>query len=229
MLCHCTLVCDENEEKVESVTCHNCHAITGGCEHIVSFLVWLFKKSEEPATTSVKCYWTKPPLPKVGSDIKFIKAKDFKNEELPVPREDPDFLNTLINECTKRNIHNSQIMTYYMDITTEMKVSIHYLICKYRSVNNHLTVDDFITFCKNNISEEQCVLIEKETRNQIATSLWYELLYGRIMASLVHKASTSKTTYFCGVLLETILGAYQFKEQIDIQRGNRLYLFECVD
>lgn len=216
---HCTLVCNENEEKVESVVCHDCAANQGGCKHTVAFLIWLFKKSEEPATTSVKCYWMKPALSKVGSNIKFIKAKDFKNEgKLPEIAEDKNFFNNFVNECKKRNAYNTQIMTYFMDINIEMKVSLHYLICKYKSRNDQFSMNDFIKFCKHNITEKQCILIEKATKNQTATPLWFELRYGRITASIAHEASKCKTPD--GVLIEKILGAYQFKEPIAIQRGN---------
>lgn len=216
---HCTLVCDENEGKVESVLCHDCAANQGGCKHTVAFLIWLFKRSEEPATTSVKCYWTKPALSKVGSHIKFIKAKDFKNEsssDLNITK-DTTFFNKFVTECKKRKANNVQIMTYFMDTNIEMKVSLHYLLCKYKSGKDDFSMNDFIEFCKSNITEEQCILIEKATKDQSATSLWFELRYGRITASVAHEASKCNTPD--GVLVEKILRAYQFKEPFAIQRG----------
>ncbi|VEN58298.1 unnamed protein product [Callosobruchus maculatus] len=215
---HCTLVCDENDETIESVLCHDCAAKQGGCKHSVAFLIWLFKKSEEPASTSVKCYWMKPALFKVGSSIKFIKAKDFKNESSSNSniKEDPSFLNKY-NECKRRQNNKTQLMTYFTDVRIEMKGSLHYLLCKYNSSKNILSVKGFIEFCKHNISEQQCVLIEKATKDQSDSPLWFELRYRRITASIAHEASKCKT--FDGVLMEKILGSYQFREPIAIKRG----------
>ncbi|XP_072387374.1 uncharacterized protein [Diabrotica undecimpunctata] len=219
---HCTLVCDESEEKVESVVCHDCAANQGGCKHTVAFLMWLFKISEAPATTSVKCYWMKPALSNVGSNVKFIKAKDFNKDCATISEitEDNEFCNTFISECKKRNANNIQIMTYFKDVNLEMKASLHYLICKYKSSKVQFSLNDFITFCKQNITEKQCNLIEKATSNQSDSPLWFELRYGRITASIAHEASKCKTSD--GVLVEKILGAYQFKEPIAMQRGKRL-------
>ncbi|XP_070168267.1 uncharacterized protein [Polyergus mexicanus] len=53
------LIVDEEEEKVFSVECHDCAASLGGCIHSVAFLMWIHRRTENPAPTEVACYWKK--------------------------------------------------------------------------------------------------------------------------------------------------------------------------
>ncbi|CAG5056720.1 unnamed protein product [Parnassius apollo] len=50
----CTFTCDEKEETVLNVDCHDCAAQKGGCKHSVAFLMWLHRRSEEPSPTEKK-------------------------------------------------------------------------------------------------------------------------------------------------------------------------------
>ncbi|KAL4704504.1 hypothetical protein ACJJTC_007623 [Scirpophaga incertulas] len=50
----CTFTCDEKEETVLNVECHDCAAQKGGCKHSVAFLTWLHRRSEEPSPTEKK-------------------------------------------------------------------------------------------------------------------------------------------------------------------------------
>ena len=58
----CTLKCNEKDGEVLCVECEDCAASKGGCKHAIAFLMWLHRRSEEPATTAVKCYWKKSTL-----------------------------------------------------------------------------------------------------------------------------------------------------------------------
>ncbi|KAF5286298.1 hypothetical protein FQA39_LY04196 [Lamprigera yunnana] len=46
------------------------------CKDIVAFISWLHRRSEEPPTTELKCYWQKSTLSKIGTELKFVKARD---------------------------------------------------------------------------------------------------------------------------------------------------------
>ncbi|XP_030027860.2 uncharacterized protein LOC115445647 [Manduca sexta] len=70
-----TMVVDEEEGKIVSVQCHDCAASQGGCKHAVAFLMWVYRRSEEPSSTSVDCYWKKPTLAHVGTTLKFMTSK----------------------------------------------------------------------------------------------------------------------------------------------------------
>lgn len=73
-------VCVEiNERECEIVNgqCLDCAASQGGCKHLIVFVMWLHRRSEEPSPTDIKCYWEKSLLSRVGSSIKYKEAKDF--------------------------------------------------------------------------------------------------------------------------------------------------------
>ncbi|XP_072943451.1 uncharacterized protein [Epargyreus clarus] len=69
-------ICDETEETIISVQCEDCAAHLGGCKHAIAFLAWLHRRSEDPPSTSTECYWKKSKLASIGTQLKFIKAKD---------------------------------------------------------------------------------------------------------------------------------------------------------
>ncbi|CAH2000880.1 unnamed protein product [Acanthoscelides obtectus] len=60
-----TMVINENESEIISCQCHDCAASAGGCKHVVAFLMWVHRRSEEPPSTLVECYWKKPTLSRV--------------------------------------------------------------------------------------------------------------------------------------------------------------------
>ncbi|KAI4468042.1 hypothetical protein MML48_2g00016748 [Holotrichia oblita] len=48
---------EEKAKKIQSINCLDCVASAGGCKHCIAFLMWLHRRSEEPAPTTVTCYW----------------------------------------------------------------------------------------------------------------------------------------------------------------------------
>ncbi|KAL4708297.1 hypothetical protein ACJJTC_007703 [Scirpophaga incertulas] len=77
----CTFVCNEISNKIESVECEGCAASRGGCKHTMALVMWLHRRSEQPACTEIACYWIKPKLSQIGSQLKFIKAKDMGSKK----------------------------------------------------------------------------------------------------------------------------------------------------
>ncbi|KAK2579099.1 hypothetical protein KPH14_008498 [Odynerus spinipes] len=51
-----TLILDEIEEKILDINCHDCAAATGGCKYAVALLMWVHRRSEDPAPTDIACY-----------------------------------------------------------------------------------------------------------------------------------------------------------------------------
>ncbi|KAG5890901.1 hypothetical protein JTB14_029469 [Gonioctena quinquepunctata] len=70
------LKCNEVEGVVESVKCEDCPASQGGSKHAVASLTCIHRRSKEPFTTDVECYWKKSVLSSVGRSLKFIEATD---------------------------------------------------------------------------------------------------------------------------------------------------------
>ncbi|CAM1317993.1 Uncharacterised protein g6861 [Pycnogonum litorale] len=79
---------DEESQKIVSVDCESCVASLGGCKHGVALILWLHRRSEEPAPTQVACYWKTSKLSKVGSTIKFIKLAGIKSKGQQPPQND---------------------------------------------------------------------------------------------------------------------------------------------
>ncbi|KAK9736905.1 hypothetical protein QE152_g11184 [Popillia japonica] len=77
-----TMVVNEDEGEIVSCLCHDCAAAAGGCKHAVAFLMWTHRRSEEPACTSVECYWRKSTLSKVGTTLKYITVKQLCKKEV---------------------------------------------------------------------------------------------------------------------------------------------------
>ncbi|KAF9793768.1 hypothetical protein SFRURICE_008884 [Spodoptera frugiperda] len=121
-----TLVCDEAEETVLSVQCtmleqkffeslllntnlHKEYYFTGGCKHAIAFLAWVHRRSEEPPSTSIECYWKKSKLSSVGTSLKFIKAKDMC--DIPKKQPQPELRNakTVTSNRGLMNLNRMQL------------------------------------------------------------------------------------------------------------------------
>ncbi|KAL0861793.1 hypothetical protein ABMA27_009267 [Loxostege sticticalis] len=63
-----TVTLDEHLDEIKDASCEGCVASAGGCKHTMLLMFWLDKKSKEPASTSVQCYWKKPSLAGVRAD-----------------------------------------------------------------------------------------------------------------------------------------------------------------
>lgn len=85
------MVVNESQDEIISCQCHDCAASAGGCKHAVAFLMWAHRRSEEPPSTSVECYWKKPTLSKVGT-INILAC----------------------NRCVRKKYHNNQAHQHFL-------------------------------------------------------------------------------------------------------------------
>ena len=67
---------NEKNEKSLSATCDGCAASLGGCNHAIALLAWIHRRLEERPSTSVACYWKKPKLYGVCTNIKYKTIGD---------------------------------------------------------------------------------------------------------------------------------------------------------
>lgn len=179
--------------------CHECIASQGGCKHSIAFLMWLHRRSEEPSCTSVECYWRKSKLSRVGTSLKYITAKTLSKGEPSLPSYESVF-HKFLEIGKKRNLDNCEMMKYqpgYSRNNTE-NISMHQLVLKY----NEKSCDAFLR--KVILTDAIVSRIEKETRQQYKSSLWFELRYGRITASKAYEVSRCKTND--GTLVSLIMG-----------------------
>ncbi|CAH0717717.1 unnamed protein product, partial [Brenthis ino] len=104
-----TMIVDEKGGKIVSVECHDCAASTGGCKHSVAFLMWVHRRSEEPSSTDIQCYWKKSKLSQVGTNIKCITTKDLstvKTQQATQTTLRDDLLSKFLQEATHRGVTN---------------------------------------------------------------------------------------------------------------------------
>lgn len=218
---HCSLICDENEKKNLNVTCDDCAASKGRCKHALALLMWLYRRSEEPSTASVKCYWKTSKLSGVGTTLKMIKAKDVgpASKKIQVQPNKNDFFDKVVPKLRELQIQCS-LSQYVCEKKEVEKVPLHYLINNFKKMNMDFDVESSLKFCKNEMTKSRCLQIKEATMAQSNSNLWFEMRYGRITASKMHEVAQCKAKD--GSLPEEVFGTVTFKETAAIKRGKAL-------
>lgn len=182
--------------------------------------MWVHRRSEEPAPTSVQCYWKKSKLAGVGTTLKFTLASQFANKKQPPTpaASNETFLAEFISMGQKVKAE-SQILKHFAPVDPVKTLAMDQLISKFRVVGGE-DFDDFLLFCSNEMSADKCKAADKATSNQSSDSLWFGLRYGRITASRAYEASKCSTLN--GSLVESILGAKKVKSTEAMLRGQTL-------
>jgi len=197
--------------------------ILGGCKHAIAFLMWIHRRSEEPAPTSVTCYWKRSTLSSIGTSKKFITAKELSNSKQSASQFDnTNFLEKLVGIAKERKLDNQITRHFILNYDDSIKsLSLHYLLLKYckNSDQDNRNADSFLLFAKQHISSNLCIQAAKATKEQSSCPLWYER-YGRITASTIYEAANCKTSNDSYV--ERIIGAVKLIETEAMRRGRNL-------
>lgn len=192
----------------------------GGCKHAVAFLTWLHRRSEDPPTTSITCYWKKSALSAVGTSLKFIKAKELGKIKIDdVSYQNSNFLNQVIDHSLELGRVNAVLTKYYKTFSTTEELSLHILFLKFSKIGDG-NAEEFIDFCKENMTKEGCIQASQDTLEQNKSALWHELRYARITASKAYEVKHCKKAE--GILGEIILGARKIKSTSAMERGIKL-------
>ncbi|CAH0577783.1 unnamed protein product [Chrysodeixis includens] len=217
-----TLIVNENDSEIISCQCHDCAASAGGCKHAVAFIMWVHRRSEEPACTSIQCYWKKSTLAKVGVSMKFITVQQLSKKELPQQPCTSAVYEEFIMEAKKRKINNCELLKYQHDFkhSNVKQFSLH---CLFLDLSPDMRADvvKIINLMKEIYTESVIKDIEESTKEQNKNSLWYEMRYGRITASKAHEASVCHKPD--GSLVATIMGA-TLPDTAAMKRGRNLEL-----
>ncbi|KAJ8668959.1 hypothetical protein QAD02_000218 [Eretmocerus hayati] len=218
------VVIDEKVEKIVNVSCDGCATGQGGCKHAFAFLMWLNRRSEEPACTEVKCYWKKSILSGAGTKIPFILAADMVKKKKPVDDNLPDnstFLQDVISQLGKNQCDT--VLSRYTICLIDRKVhnlSIHQMLTLYISQDNHPSADGFIEFGKKIMDTILCQELEEQTRNQSEDLLWEAVRYARVTASKLDEVAHCKTPE--GSLCKQIIGVSKVHDTKYMKRGRIL-------
>lgn len=214
-----TVTLDEHLDEIKDASCDGCVASAGGCKHTMLLMFWLDKKSKEPASTSVQCYWKKPSLAGVRADP--VECEDvFPNaKKIKLDPKDPSILAKFLEECKKHNVSNSLATSFTM---RKKSYNLFDMSIEYFQQESDEDVDKYIISLNRQITEDVIHTLNKKTQSQVDTKLWHSLRQGRITASKVYEAAKCKTE---GTLVQQILGGYKVPETEFIRRGKKLEKF----
>ncbi|KAH9632803.1 hypothetical protein HF086_012628 [Spodoptera exigua] len=215
-----TLIVNENDGEIISCECHDCAASAGGCKHAVAFLMWVHRRSEEPACTSVECYWKKPALSRVGTTLKFITIEQMTKTLVPHRPSTSALCEDFILEAKKEKINKCELLKYQNDFVHSdiTRYSLHsFMVNLPQETKNDVGL--LLSVMKSAFTSDIIKNIEEATRQQNKTNFWYELRYGRITASKAHEVSVCHTTD--GALVATIMGA-KIPDTVAMKRGRIL-------
>ncbi|KAI4468019.1 hypothetical protein MML48_2g00001854 [Holotrichia oblita] len=145
-----TVVCDEANELIFFAQGEDCAAHLGGCKHAVAFLAWLHRMSEDPPSTSIKCYWKKSKLATIGTSLKFIKAKEMGGPPKSAQERNSNFLEKVIDYSMKIGHIDSQLTKYYKEFSPSERLSINYLIITMTNAKLASPLE-FVKYCSTNM------------------------------------------------------------------------------
>lgn len=216
-------IINEETEMVEEVRCLDCAAAAGGCKHAMAFLMWLHRRSEEPAPTTIVCYWKKSVLSQVGSTVKLIKSENIGKalKKTPISSVNTDgFLNEVVEMTAAQKNYVCPLLLHNSPVSDSKKLSVHHLLEHFIKSGLNQTADDFIDFCKTTVTQGEIENASKLSHTQSEDSFWFELRYGRLTASKVYEAAACKTAN--GTLVAQIMGVSKKFDTPAMKRGRNL-------
>lgn len=108
------------------------------------------------------------------------------------------------------------IFDFYKDKPHSV-ASLHYTFLNYKESGAPIEAEAYINYMKSCLTTSVCKQIENATRDQAALSLWFEMRFARITASVAYDAIRCKT--FEGSLVEKIMGARAPFQSEAVSRG----------
>ncbi|XP_041970172.1 uncharacterized protein LOC121726754 [Aricia agestis] len=109
-----TVIVDEQYEEIESAQCPDCESSAGICKHIIVFVMWLHRRSEEPSGSDIKCYWKKSLPWQLGIKLKYVTTSELSKTpkaSFTLPSDDR-FFKEFVKEARKRKITNCGLLKY---------------------------------------------------------------------------------------------------------------------
>ncbi|XP_063990661.1 uncharacterized protein LOC135169524 [Diachasmimorpha longicaudata] len=175
------------------------------------------------------CYWKKSRLSSVGSKIKCRTIGEIVKEakgihpdkHIPAPapstRSNSDkFLQRLIERGIQEDKQN-HLVEFFKPRASWEKISLHHLALSYSG--NRLDIDEFLNYCPNSYTYEDCAAVANCTKDQSESPIWYEMRYGRITALILYETCRCRTTE--GALFRKIMGGKMIETDA-MARGREL-------
>lgn len=190
---HVTVKINEISGNINFAECLDCAASLGCCKHAIAFLFWIHRRSEQKSPTEVECYWKKSTLSRVGTTIKCVKATDFAEQSR---RRESSNIDTsgFLKEVIRLGSANGSKGELFKHFTTQnhLQLDMYSLLNTYEDLCK-CCVDDFLLFCKSQMTQGGCDDVLKNTMQQCQSPLWHKFRFARITASVFHESSRCKT------------------------------------
>lgn len=167
----------------------------------------------------------------IGSNVKFVTINEYaKTKKLTNSLTeknnisdnleicDGDLPESMINYNYKKEPESHFIQ--FFKINTVRQLSMLFCYCSVIYEDDKFQVQNFLNFCRNFMSLENCKLCYEKTMDQSNAHLWFELRFGRITASIIYEAS--RCTVADGTLFKKILGLFSVIESKALERGKNL-------
>lgn len=199
----------------------NTYVSLGGCKHVVAFIMWVHRRSEEPAPTDVQCYWKKSKLAGVGTSFKYTTIKDFGSVRI---NQSSNNVNNFLEQFLEKGREAKapcQVLKHLNEDNTNLnQLGLHEIICDFLQAKHVPNFDNFVQFAADKMTLSACKEAFLVTGDQSELRLWHNLRYGRITASKLYDVSRCKTA--SGSLVENIIGTMKIRETSAMKRGKDL-------
>ncbi|GLV33432.1 uncharacterized protein CBL_20171 [Carabus blaptoides fortunei] len=172
-------------------------------------------KSVEPSPTSTECYWRKPKLAGVGTNIEFLSSKDLGADDIPEFEDGDNFFEEMIQTAGSSKC-NSELLKIYQPASPVEQLDVHLIVIKFKED----LANDFLMYASNIMTEELCVEACIQIQEQHKNKLWFKLRYSRVTASKVYDVAHCRK--IDGVIVEQILGVYKVRDTVALERGRIL-------
>lgn len=182
-------------------------------------MFWIHRRSEEPSVTSKECYWKRSALSKVGSSDDFLDLSGISGKECPkLGAPSSSVAEEFVAMCPSLS---GGIFDFFREAQcSAASVYQNFIVFKSSSVFSTLEAENFVEYMKSNLTIVLCKEVERATRHQAASTLWFEMRFARITASVVYDAARCKTLQ--GSLVERIMGAQAPFQTEATLRGKKL-------
>lgn len=219
-------IINEEKEEVIEAGCLDCAAAAGTCKHAAAFLGWLERRSTSKAVTSTTSYWKKARLSNVTvetkkSDVNSLKKTPRRSVKRKIDSGD-QFLRDVLAQAPP-----GQTGLIFSHFGNQMhpaeKIGIDNLLASFVKSHNRVpTSNEFLDYCKTEMTSQLCAMVRNETVKQSKSPLWHAVRFARVTASKAYGAAHSSLSSTNNSLVMSVIGASKLRDTVAMERGRKL-------
>ncbi|XP_037049362.1 uncharacterized protein LOC119083682 [Bradysia coprophila] len=224
-------VIDSKRKEFTSVVCKRCEGRQ--CDHVVAFLFWMYRRSNEPNSDRPAFWGCNPPTELISMPLKqlyhisqkFEDSDDVKSCSDDVLMEEPDdssqvFLDKFLDNLKENGQTDSPVYRMHRHVDEPYQNTFLYYIMNNADQYQITQYKHLLMHLQSVIKSDVIDKIQTETSTQYKSRLWLELQYGRIRCSILNEVASWKTEQ--DVAEAKILGTYRIpREEEYLKRKQR--------